>query len=274
MNRMFLNQKIVCGMLCLCLMTEPLWAALTVELDDDEMACLQKIIYLNECSSNPEKLVIWPADEDFASLGIVHAIWYPRGRRGPFRETFPELLLFMKRHGQTLPEWLENCENLPWDDRDSFLRDSQSERMKSLRDFLLATRDLQTQFIVERVRKTLPDILSAVSDEERPLIEAKLGRVLGVPYGPLAVIDYINFKGEGVLETERSQGEGWGLLQVLRAMGETKEEDEILPEFVRAAKAVLDRRVEISPPGSKETDRIGGWKFRVQRYLMPPCEVK
>ena len=95
-------------MFCLCLIAEPLWAAFTVELDDDEMACLQKVIYFNECSSNPAKLVIWPADEDFASLGIGHAIWYPKGRRGPFLETFPELLLFMKMHGQTLPDWLEN----------------------------------------------------------------------------------------------------------------------------------------------------------------------
>ena len=36
----------------------------------------------------------------------------------------------------------------------------------------------------------------------------------------MRLIDYVNFKGEGVLETERYRGRGWGLLQVLEGMPE------------------------------------------------------
>ena len=36
--------------------------------------------------------------------------------------------------------------------------------------------------------------------------------------GAYALVDYVNFKGEGVLPTERYRGQGWGLLQVLQTM--------------------------------------------------------
>ncbi|OQA56256.1 MAG: hypothetical protein BWY42_01090 [Candidatus Omnitrophica bacterium ADurb.Bin277] len=241
------------------------------DLKEHEIACLEKTIFLNECASEPENLITWPVDEDFPSLGIGHFIWYPVGREGPFKETFPELLLFMRINGRELPGWLTASPGPPWHDRDSYLQDRESERAESLRDFLFETREIQTRFIIERTRRSLPDLLAALPVEERPKIERRLSGVLSVPNGPLAVIDYINFKGEGVLEAERFRGQGWGLLQVLEEMSDTDEEEEILPEFVRAAKRVLDRRVENAPPDSKERDRIGGWKFRVQRYLTSSC---
>ncbi len=242
-----------------------------IELDEKDTVCLEKTIYLNECASKPANLIIWPPDEDFPSLGIGHFIWYPLGKKGPYQETFPELILFMRLNGQSILPWLDASADLPWNDRDSYLRDAESERVQSLRQFLLDTRVLQTKFIIDRVRRSLPELLTAVPDAERPAIEARLARVLSVPNGPLAVIDYINFKGEGIRENERFRGQGWGLLQVLQEMNDTEKKDEFLPEFVRAAKAVLDRRTANAPAGSKEKDRIGGWKFRVQRYLTLSC---
>ncbi len=38
------------------------------------------------------------------------------------------------------------------------------------------------------------------------------------PNGVYALVDYVNFKGEGTLATERYQDHGWGLLQVLEGM--------------------------------------------------------
>ena len=38
-----------------------------------------------------------------ASLGIGHFIWYPKGRRGPFDESFPKLVSFISNRGAKLP---------------------------------------------------------------------------------------------------------------------------------------------------------------------------
>jgi hypothetical protein len=84
------------------------------------------------------------------------------------------------------------------------------------------------------------------------------------PLGPFALVDYVNFKGEGTLESERYKGEGWGLLQVLEAM----REGPALVEFQRAAESLLSRRVKNSPPGRRrgESRWLPGWKNRIRTY--------
>jgi hypothetical protein len=49
----------------------------------------EKKIWQNECNGTIAGLTSWNAGEDFASLGIGHFIWYPKGRRGPFEKVFP-----------------------------------------------------------------------------------------------------------------------------------------------------------------------------------------
>ena len=51
-------------------------------------------------------LTSWNQGEDFASLGIGHFIWYPKGRRGPFEESFPKLVSFVSKRGANLPTLL------------------------------------------------------------------------------------------------------------------------------------------------------------------------
>jgi hypothetical protein len=80
--------------------------------------------------------------------------------------------------------------------------------------------------------------------------------------GPYALVDYVNFKGERTLESERYKGEGWGLLQVLEAMREGL----ALVEFQRAAESVLSRRVKNSPPGRGESRWLPRWKNRIRTY--------
>jgi hypothetical protein len=75
----------------------------------------------------------------------------------------------------------------------------------------------------------------------------------------------VNFKGEGVLHTERYQGQGWGLLQVLEAMHGNSEAS-APDEFARAAKAVLTRRVHNAPPERHESQWLTGWLRRVNSY--------
>jgi hypothetical protein len=75
----------------------------------------------------------------------------------------------------------------------------------------------------------------------------------------------VNFKGEGILPTERYQGQGWGLLQVLESMHGTS--DAAAPaEFAKAAKATLIRRVHNAPAERHETRWLTGWIRRVNSY--------
>jgi hypothetical protein len=76
----------------------------------------------------------------------------------------------------------------------------------------------------------------------------------------------VNFKGEGVLHTERYRGEGWGLLQVLEQMQGTSNGQNAVAGFSNAAGAVLIRRVKNSPPERHESRWLPGWLNRVKSY--------
>ena len=78
-----------------------------------------------------------------------------------------------------------------------------------------------------------------------------------------ALIDYVNFKGEGISEKERYKNQGWGLLQVLEHMN--PENQNIMQEFARSADYVLTRRVENAP--RDETHWLTGWRKRINTYL-------
>jgi hypothetical protein len=80
------------------------------------------------------------------------------------------------------------------------------------------------------------------------------------------LIDYVNFKGEGTLETERYNGQGWGLLQILDGMNGTEKGMPALVEFADGAERVLLRRVSNSPPERGEKRWIPGWKNRIKTY--------
>ncbi len=90
-----------------------------------------KKIWLNECGGTVEGLTSWNAGEKFASLGIGHFIWYPAGRRGPYQESFPELIRFLDAKGAQPPRWLR-APDCPWPDRASFLAAQHSEERLSV----------------------------------------------------------------------------------------------------------------------------------------------
>ena len=80
------------------------------------------------------------------------------------------------------------------------------------------------------------------------------------------MIDYVNFKGEGISVKERYEGSGWGLLQVLENM----KPDDYKPveSFIAACKDVLQNRVSNSPDSKKkqETAWLLGWERRLASY--------
>jgi len=240
--------------------------ALAITLSRSDALKIGKRIWQNECNGTIAGLTSWNEGENFASLGIGHFIWYPKGQRGPFEESFPKLVGFMTTRGVKLPVLVARAgeQPCPWSSREEFRRAQRSEEMKQLRQFLADTVDLQTEFLIARLQSSLPKMLAEAAPANRPNIERQFERVARTPQGCYALVDYVNFKGEGVLHTERYHGQGWGLLQVLDEM--PADERDALKEFSRAAVVVLKRRVANSPPERKEARWLPGWLNRVRSY--------
>ena len=237
-----------------------------ITLSQGEATRIGKKIWQNECKGTISGLTSWNAGEDFASLGIGHFIWYPEGKRGPFEESFPKLVAFMSGRGAKLPNLLLGGADLhcPWNSRAEFLHAQQTPEMKQLRQFLADTVDLQAQFLVDRLQHALTKMLDETAPSNRANVQRQFERVANSPPGSYALIDYVNFKGEGVLQSERYHGQGWGLLQVLEEMQPTA--GDASAEFARAAKTVLTRRVHNSPPARNESRWLPGWINRVNSY--------
>lgn len=243
-----------------------------ISLTNEQAEWIGKKIFYNECGGKIESLVAWNEGEDFMSLGIGHFIWYPKGKSGPFEESFPKLLVFVKEKGKTLPNWLQGSAELhcPWRSREEFLQDLQNPKVADLREFLLETKPLQSLFLVERLKKALPEMLKAAPEKLRPHIKQQFYRLSLTPAGMYALIDYVNFKGEGTLSIERYKGQGWGLLQVLEEMRGNKKGVHALQEFVRAAEKLLTERVKNAPPERNEQKWLPGWKRRLNTYIAQP----
>ena len=243
------------------------WCAIgttpALNLSDADAQRIGKKIWQNECNGTVSGLTSWNEGENFASLGIGHFIWYPKGVRGPFEESFPKLVSFISRHGAKLPALLlaPNELSCPWSTRREFLAAEDTRDMKQLRRFLADTVDLQTQFMVARLEESLPKMLSAAPPPERASVQLRFNNLSATRQGCYALIDYVNFKGEGVSPTERYRGQGWGLLQVLAGM-----RDSSVSEFARSAERVLRHRVQNSPPQRKESRWLPGWLNRVHSY--------
>jgi hypothetical protein len=242
--------------------------AQALALSNSDALKVGKRVWQNECGGTISGLTSWNQGEDFASLGIGHFIWYPKGRQGPFEESFPKLVSFVSSRGAKLPALLLGVGHLqpcPWSSRTEFQQAQNTSEMKQLRRFLVDTIDLQAEFLVARLDASLPKMLAEAAPAERPNVQKQFERLTKTPQGCYALIDYVNFKGEGVLHTERYQGQGWGLLQVLEAMRGNS--DSGAPdEFARAAKIVLTRRVQNAPADRRESRWLTGWLRRVNSY--------
>lgn len=224
-------------------------------------------IWQNECNGTLAGLTAWNSGENFASLGIGHFIWYPRGARGPFEESFPKLVDFVAGRGAKLPAVLEPRGSCPWNSRAEFNGASQTVQMKELRQFLANTVDLQAEFLVERLQKALPQMLGETTPARRAQVRQQFERVANSPAGCYALVDYVNFKGEGVLATERYAGQGWGLLQVLEGMSQANTDREAVKNFAESARRVLTNRVGNAPPSRNEARWLPGWLSRINTYV-------
>ena len=246
----------------LCLM--PLFSAQagSVKLTDKQALEIGKRIWANECAGTISGLTSWNKGEAFPSLGIAHFIWYPPGKRGPFEESWPGLAKYLAANGADVAPWMLGA--CPWETRAAFVGDLNGPRLTQLRNLLSKSIALQARYAALRLESALPKMLNATNPAKASQVRSNFERVAAQPLGFYALMDYVNFKGEGINPSERYNGAGWGLLQVLENMNPSAP---ALPAFARAADEVLTRRVKNSPPARNEAQWLPGWRNRLQTYL-------
>jgi len=243
--------------------------ALAMSADPAHMDWVGQQVFQNECSGKRRCLVHWNEGEDFPSLGIGHFIWYPQGVDRGFVESFPDLVQFMESLKVDLPGWLRELEpfDAPWPDRVAFLGVEDSPEVEELRQFLANTRDIQARYIFQRASVSMERVVAAVPGPERRELVARLQALTATPGGIYALMDYVNFKGEGLAVGERYNGQGWGLLQVLQAMNPS--EGAALAQFRVAAAQVLTRRARNADNPMEGERWLPGWLKRLETYREP-----
>lgn len=235
------------------------------DLTTMELHKIGEMIFRNEGGGKATNLVHWNDGEDFAALGIGHFTWYPKGRKARFGDTFPELLTYLESQGTQVPAWLKR-DGAPWRTRAELMRAKHTAKGRELQNFLDRTRLLQTRFIVDRTRRAAPKLVNAAPHHMRTHVRNNLNAVANTPGGWYALIDYTNFKGEGLGRPKDYNGQNWGLLQVLEEMRPSRPGQQALHEFADAAMRVLERRVRNSPPARNERRWLAGWSNRVNTY--------
>ncbi len=249
-------------------------------LPDELAKKIGQKIWLNETGGKREAITSWNANEEFASLGIGHFIWFPVGKWLPFEESFPALLEFMRKKNVRLPAWLDQPQipANPWTSRAEFRKNANAPRMKELRQFMLDTVTEQTQFMMARAQGAMEKILKTTPEgPERDHVVTQFTRIVRASENFYPLIDYINFKGEGTnpneaaMNRETGRRQGWGLKQVLLRMnGDSTDPKTVRDEFADAAQFVLQQRVRNLP-----SNRVfeTGWLRRIATYRRPIAET-
>ncbi|MEZ5536228.1 MAG: hypothetical protein R3F02_11475 [Thiolinea sp.] len=234
----------------------------------EDLNWLAARIMKNEAGGDPQKLLNWNERENFATLGIGHFIWYPANNKGRYTESFPAFVEYARAHNATLPRWLANQykQGAPWANGATFSRAQNDPQYRELRDFLQKSQNLQANFMAARLQQTIPVMLQTLPAQERQRVQNNYQTVLKSPGGLYPLLDYVQFKGNGLNPAERYQNQGWGLLQVLQDMQTTEPGPAALAEFRRAADDVLVRRIANAPASSREARYLSGWLNRISTY--------
>lgn len=237
----------------------------------EEMRWIAEKIFTNETGGAKDKLVHWNVREDFASMGIGHFTWYPPGRTQRFGNAFPSLIQFMGQRGAPAPAWVQLAvtRGAPWYSREELLRQKNSAQVRQLQDYLWNTRALQAEYIVERAKRALPRLVDKAPSNLRMHVANNINAVANTPGGWYPLVDYVNFKGEGLNRNGGYRGQNWGLLQVLELMRPSNSGPQALNNFSTAAYKVLERRVRNSPPQNNEVKWLPGWRNRTETYRRP-----
>lgn len=255
--------RLVVGILCLW----PLCVSAELSLSDAQAERVGRRIWMNETGGSDDKLLWWNEGEQFASLGIGHFIWFPANSEAPFEQSFPQLLTFMDAERAPLPGWLRATPSpaCPWPNRSAFVAAKHDPRMQQLRRLLSTTFALQARFMAKRAERALSRMLGTLPVTEQATIRRRFFALASSAEGLYALVDYVNFKGYGTVLSERYEGEGWGLLQVLQTMDDNRSQAPV-DAFASAAETVLRRRVDNAPAARNEQRWLRGWLVRVDTY--------
>jgi len=234
----------------------------------EELRITGEKIFKNETGGQIEKTVHWNVGEDFAAMGIAHFTWYPPGRAARYGNTFPGVLNYMTQRGSPPPAWIQfaAARGAPWFSRQELLRVKHTRQIKELEQYLYRTRGLQAEFIVERAKRALPRLVSKTPAHLKAKVAKNINDLANTPGGWYALIDYVNFKGEGLSRTGGYNGQNWGILQVLENMRPTQPGSSALNAFADSAYQTLARRVRNSPPSRGEARWLPGWRNRTNTY--------
>jgi hypothetical protein len=253
--------SITLGLMC------PGVASAELRLSPAQAQKIGQRLWKNECAGTVEGLTSWNKGEDFPSLGIGHFIWYPKGVRPTFQESFPAMIAHLEARGAKAPAWVTAARHCPWSTRENFLAEKNGPRLTALREYLARTVGLQAEFAAQRAREALPKLLAAAPAARRSALHRQYDAVATTPQGVYALVDYVNFKGEGINPAERYQGHGWGLLQVLEEMKPVSGGPAAASEFAAASRRVLGRRIANAPRA--EGQWRAGWFSRCDSYGRP-----
>jgi hypothetical protein len=224
-------------------------------------------IWKNECGGTVNGLTTWNKGEEFPSMGIGHFIWYPKDFNGRWTESFPDFVRYAQASGRKdIPAWLLQSQHCPWNSKAAFQADFHGAKLTSLRTFLSNSVTLQTDFIIQKSQAALPKMLQAAPAADRKRVQTNYHLVATTTNGTYALIDYVNFKGEGINPRERYNNRGWGLLQVLSNMRPSKGGQDSARAFADSAKFTLDQRIKNSPAERGEKRWKEGWHNRCETY--------
>ena len=247
--------------------------ATPIQLTEKQSTYIAQKVWQNEGAGKDKYLIWWNKGEDFASLGIGHAIWFSKGHTERFREVFPMMIAFMQEKNVEMPSWLTPKTDFPWQTKEDFLaaKKAKTKQYMELFHFLKRTFGYQAEFMAQRLSQALPQMLESIDESaKQELIKERFYEVMHNSDGTVneqglyVLLDYTNFKGEGTLKSERYNGQGWGLLQVLEHMN--PKESNKLKAFAQSASAMLSRRIANSPPTRGEERWRKGWNVRLDTY--------
>jgi len=244
----------------------------SLKISNTQANTIAQKIWANEGAKSDRYLVWWNNGEDFASLGIGHFIWFPKGANEPFNEVFKAYIAYAKAHHASLPHWLTPTTALPWSNKEAFFaaKKAKTKRYRELFSFLKNSFDLQAQFMVDRLQQALAKMQDSLTDKTKRQQLAKAFWHIVLKEGKVdsrglyLLVDYLNFKGEGILKTERYHGYGWGLRQLL--LGLDLNASNKYKAFANRAKFLLQRRIENSPKVRNEIRWRRGWFKRLDSY--------
>jgi len=230
----------------------------SLKLTAAQKASIGRKIWQNESAGKVSGLTAWNDGEEFPSMGIGHFIWYPKGFNGQYT----------KQRGLSMPA-VGHQADCPWPNKASFTRDFNGAQLGGLRKWLAANISVQTEFIAYKSRAALPKIMKAAPAAQQARIQANYNKVASTPNGIYALVDYVNFKGDGTNPRETYGGQGWGLMWVLMEMKNVSSGQAAAQEFGAAAKRRLDLRIKNSPQSRGESRWRAGWHNRCDSYAKP-----